>query len=256
MRVIVSSNRFKNWLLRAWVLLTVAGFLVEVFKHLLVALDLGRIVKFLGLSYEQNLPTWYSSSLLLLSAFHLGLIALATRQAGGRFVFHWWLLAAAFLYISLDETAEIHENASHWFNFGGFLYFGWVIPASIIVAVFGLSYVAFLFHLPGRTRNQFIVSGAIYVGGALGVEFLLGYWTDLEGSHNLVYGLIDLVEESMEILGVTLFLCSLIEYLARPSGRIAIRVRGAAVSDHRADGGPTKPDIEAGELEEAGISRL
>ena len=37
--------------------------------------------------------------------------------------------------------------------------------------------------------------------------------TILAGDRNLVYGLIDLVEESLEMLGATLFFCALLGYM-------------------------------------------
>ncbi len=58
----------------------------------------------------------------------------------------------------------------------------------------------------------------------MGVELLLGYWTDTYGSKNIGYGLIDLLEESMEILGVSLFFVALLEYLAAESRTIRIQL--------------------------------
>ena len=46
------------------------------------------------------------------------------------------------------------------------------------------------------------------------MELPLGYWTDQHGQENLMYGMIDLVEESLEIIGVSLFLYTLLEHLA------------------------------------------
>ena len=137
---------------------------------------------------------------------------------------HWCLLAVAFLYISLDEAVTIHEDLSRLFDFGGVFYFGWVLPAAVVVVLMGIFYVPFLLHLSERTRWQFVLSGAIYVGGALGVELLLGYWTDSHGTKNLGYGLIDLVEESMEILGLSLFFLALLEFLSAESRTIRIHV--------------------------------
>ncbi|WP_434042572.1 MULTISPECIES: hypothetical protein [Sorangium] len=89
----------------------------------------------------------------------------------------------------------------------------WVIPAVVVVAVFALAYRRFLAHFPRDTRNRFLLSGGIYVTGALVLELPLGYWTEQAGSNNVVYGLIDFVEQSMEMLGVNLFLLSLVDHL-------------------------------------------
>lgn len=216
MHFIISQGRLKRVLLLVWAVLVFAGFAVEFWKYVLDG-ERTDLVYFFGLGYEANLPTWYSSTLLLVCSLHLALIATEKTARTAPFAAHWWFLAAAFLYISMDETAQVHENAGHWFDFSGFLFYGWVIPASIVVFAIGVLFLRFLAHLPRRTRTQFILAGVLYVGGALGFEFLLGYWTDRAGTKNLTYGLIDLVEESMEILGASLLLCALTEYLRLPT---------------------------------------
>ncbi len=134
------------------------------------------------------------------------------------------MLALAFFYISLDETATIHEDVSKFFEFKGFLYFGWVIPAGILVTILAVAYLPFLLNLDRQTRTRFILAGATYVGGALGVEMWLAAWTDANGTKNLGYGLIDLLEESLEILGVSIFFVALLLYLAGETKIISIRL--------------------------------
>lgn len=191
---------------------TGAGLAAEILQAALHLRGDRGLVPMFSLSYEQNIPTWYSSSLLLACSVLLFLIAAATKREGGPRVNHWRALGLGFLYISLDEVASIHEHAG-WLRLGGVLYFSWVIPAAIVVALVGASYLRFLQHLPPATRARFLLAGAIYVGGAVGMELPLGYWTERYGSNNFVYGAIDWVEESMEILGVTLFLLALVDYL-------------------------------------------
>ena len=229
-------RRLKSVLFLVWALLVTAGLCAELCKAMLGRSFAEDLVAFFGLSYEQNLPTWYSASLLLLCAVQLLLISQGDLQRSSPYKWHWRVLAAAFLYISLDETVTLHEELNSFFDFGGVLYFGWVIPASVVVLIMGLAYLPFLWQLPARTRRRFVVAGIAYVGGALGVELLLGYWTDLAGSRNLVYGLIDLLEESLEILGVTLFFCALLDYLAGDDKLIKIDVgewRAAEVEEQR-----------------------
>ncbi|NNM29596.1 MAG: hypothetical protein HKO57_08740, partial [Akkermansiaceae bacterium] len=169
---------------------------------------------FFSLSYEENLPTWYSSSILLICAGLLAAIAIVLRRKEGTVKRHWWILCALFVYVSLDETATIHEHLSGIFHTGGVLYYDWVIPAGIFVLVMGLYFLPFVLSLPPRTRNKFIVAGSIYVGGALLMELPLGWWADNHDTDNLTYALIDILEEGMEILGLSLFLVALAEFLA------------------------------------------
>ena len=158
----------------------------------------------LSLSFEANLPTWYSSMLL----FGCGAFCVATGARAPSHGRHWYGLGACLMYISLDEVAELHENLGGHFGGSGLLYFDWVIPAAVIVAILGLIFLPFVARLPPWLRRRLVLAGAIYVGGALLMELPLGYVAESRGSDNLVYGLIDWVEETMELGGATLFLLS------------------------------------------------
>jgi hypothetical protein len=209
----------KAWLHRilfgAMALVTGAGLLVEVLKPIYGLKSRRGVVPLLSLSYEQNVPTWYASALLLCCSLLLAGIAAGTRSKGERGAAHWWGLSAGFLYISFDEVVSIHEIASTWLKLGGVFLFSWVIPASILVAALGAVYIGFLRRLPKTSRNWFVLSGAIYVAGAVGMELPLGYWTSEHGTNNLGYALIDWIEETMELVGVNIFLLALVDYIGK-----------------------------------------
>ncbi len=176
---------------------------------------------FFALGYEVNLPSWYSAALLLLCAALLAAAAAAATVDRPR----WWLLAAGFLYISLDESVGLHEAVDALFTgTRGLVYFGWVIPASALVLALAALFLPFLRRLAPRTRRRFLVAGAVYVTGARRLEFPLGLWVDHAGADNLVYALVDLAEETLEILGLTLFALALIDHLTEPEGRLVARL--------------------------------
>jgi hypothetical protein len=231
MEITLSRATIRRVLFVTMALVVSAGLAVEALRSAGKLREKTGLLPMFSLSYEQNIPTWYSSALLFSCSLLLAVSALFARRSRAGDVRYWWLLAAAFLYISIDEVACIHEEASRFFALGGVLFFGWVIPAGIIVLALGAAYLRFLLRLPRRTRAQFIVAGAIYVTGALLLELPLGYWTEREGSRNFVYAAIDWVEESLEILGLTLFLLSLLEYLGAAGCRVTLSPppeRGAA----------------------------
>lgn len=171
------------------------------------------LVPFLSLSYEHNLPTWFSSVLLFSCGLALGTIAVSARppEAGHRA--HWGALGCIFLFMSLDETAQLHEHLGQLVEGRGVLYFSWVIPAGLVVTVGGLAYLPFLRQLAARRRNQFIFAGVTYVAGALLMELPLGWWTERAGNDNLTYAAIDHLEEVLEMFGASLFLAALVEAL-------------------------------------------
>ncbi len=222
MEITFTLRSLRRFLIRLLTLAILLGLAAEVADEALdwdVPLDLDD---FFSLSDEGNFPTWISSLVLFSCGVVLAGIARATRLTGGDYVIHWVGLSLIFFYISLDEFVTLHEELNQFFDLDGIFHFGWVIPAGVIVAVIGLSYLRFLWHLTPKVRWRFVAAGALFVGGALIVELLLGWWTDQAGDQNLTYGLIDLVEESMEVIGSSLFLYSLIDYLGGASGRISI----------------------------------
>jgi hypothetical protein len=212
MEIRVSLAALRRWLAAGLVVMAVAGVGEELGVHLLGWGNGYGLVRLVCLSEEGNLPTWYSANLLALCSLLLAMVAAGKR--GQRHHRHWQALAIIFLYISIDEAVCIHEMLNQFIDLPGIFYFGWVIPAGVLVTIFWLSYLRFLIELPARTRLGFLISGATYVGGALGVELVLGYWSALHGTENLGYGLIDALEETLEMLGASMFIYTLATVLA------------------------------------------
>jgi hypothetical protein len=217
-----TATDIRRLLLACCAALAAAGFASEI-AYLSLGASVEPAVEMLSLSYEHNLPTWFSACILFSCGVALAAIASRAHRRGERLGWHWWGLSAAFAYLSLDETAEIHEHLGVW-ELHGLLYFSWVVPAAVGVAVLGALYLPFLVQLPPRRRRQFMVAGALYVGGALLMELPLGWWYERAGDANLVYAAIDHVEELLEMIGASLFLTALVEEL----GESAPMVRAEA----------------------------
>jgi hypothetical protein len=175
---------------------------------------------------EANVPTWYSSSVLLVCSGLLALIAYSTRRAHGRFARHWAMLAVIFLALSVDEEAALHEGAirlRETFRVGGVFYYAWVIPGLIFVTVVAVAFLRFVLSLPRRTRVLFIASAAVFVSGALGFEMIGGARAEIYGKDNLVQDLLTTVEELFEMAGAALFVYALLDYIRRHVGPVQIR---------------------------------
>ncbi len=194
-----------------------AGAAVEALHHLG-----GRsypVTSRLSLSYESNVPTWYSSALLLCCALALAAMARTVLDRTRR---DWTLLAAVFAIMSLDEAAQLHELFNDTRTMGGIFFYAWVVPGIVVVCLLGLRFLPFFLRLRAPLRRRVFISGAVYVGGALVMELLLGWWSDAHGQRNLGYALIDLVEEAMEIAGASLFLYAVAAELARSGASLTI----------------------------------
>jgi hypothetical protein len=176
----------------------------------------------LNLNGEANLPAWYQSSTLLFCALLLALLASVKTFARAPYLWHWRLLSLIFLYLSIDEAVSIHEQAIEplrsLLHAHGVLYYAWVIPGALFVLGVGLAYLKFLAHLPPRTRWLFVIAGAVFVGGALGIEMVEGAYEDfygeyMTGARAMIYALILTAEELMEMAGIIIFIYALLDHL-------------------------------------------
>lgn len=145
------------------------------------------------LDEENNLPTWFSSFLLLNCALVLWL---QSQEQNLNHRFYWMILAAGFLTLSIDEVAGLHET------FHTAIDDNWTIYGAILVAIVGLAFVPFLLALERTVALWFVLSGGIYLSGALGVEWLS---RDMD-AEDFSYSLAVAAEEGLEMLGAWLFL--------------------------------------------------
>ena len=223
MDITVSPTRLRRFLFRAVAVIAVLGVLSEVLYYKVeYALD-EYFMDVFSLSMEHNFPTWVSATLHALCGGLLATIALATARAKRPYVKHWAFLAMAFFYISLDETVTIHEKLNGLVEMDhGALYYGWIVPAGGVLLCLAVAYARFVWRLPKRTRNAFVLAGSVFVTGAVLMEIPLGLWTDAHGHSNLGYVFIDAVEETLELLGISLFLCALVEYLGDQGGALDV----------------------------------
>jgi hypothetical protein len=205
---VIDVRALRRWLFAGVAVISGLGLAVELWHARSDAAVLEALVPKLSLSYEHNVPTWFSSSLLLACALAAGAIA----RSAARWRPHWWGMAIAFGYVSLDEAAEIHEHLGGHLDTSGVLYFDWVIPAVAILGVLAAVYLRFMLALPAATRLRLLLAGVVYIGGAVGMELPLGWWTERAGPDSLGYALIDWVEETLELVGASLAVVALVRH--------------------------------------------
>jgi hypothetical protein len=174
-------------------------------------------IDLLSVNAEATIPTWYSTLLLFLGSVMLGLIAIVKRRNGEPYAGYWLGLVFIFIYLSMDEGAVIHEIIStplqQALNTTGYLAFPWLLVFVPLVLLFVLIYLRFLFRLPPRTRNLFILAGGLFVGGAVVVEAISANRWSLDNGVSFPYLAIATVEELCEMLGVVVFIYALLSYM-------------------------------------------
>jgi len=175
------------------------------------------------LDTEGNLPVWVSCFGLLLAGVLSALIARAPRPDGTKTVY-WVLMAAGFTLMSIDEMCQYHEHLTlpiwTWLQsvhmeMGGYLRNAWVIPAFILLPFVLWAFLPFLRALDAGDRNRFIVSGVVYLAGALGFEVISAHEFFLSQGFSLDLVVLGSTEETLELLGTGLFVYALLTYLGK-----------------------------------------
>jgi hypothetical protein len=212
----------------------------------LLALDLARIalrygagvtqyqLTLVNVTWEGNLPTWFSTMLLAASAALLFVIARVKMARRDRYRWHWAVLGAGFAAMSLDEAASIHEGLNALIRqtgaFDDRLAYPWVVAAMPFVGVVGIAFLPFLRSLDATTRRSFVTSAALYVGGAVGVETLWSAYVVTASLSSVGSQLLRNLTEGLEMAGAVLFIGALVGCLARDPGR-----PGLSFADDRSD---------------------
>lgn len=215
----LSPQHTLKFLLSAIAILAIASLSVQFGLYYLPDYPFKNILSGLFfLDYESNIPTMYSVLSLLFCSIFLELIANVKRASREAYVNYWVVLSRFFLLFSIDEFATLHEKLAEplqlGLNLSGFFHFAWVIPGTAFVFACLLIFTRFLIHLPTPTRRLFLLAGSLYVSGALGMEMIGGYYVGITGSHNnMLYAVVVTIEESLEMLGIAVFIYSLLHYV-------------------------------------------
>ncbi len=188
--------------------------------------ELFGLIDLFDFDIEGNVPTLYSAVSVLFCSALLALITRVNwRKPDGK-RFYWLGLTILFLLLAIDEGTAIHEEIStfleRYMDARGVLYFLWVVPYGIAMAVLALAYSKFVWELPKETRARFVMAGVIFLTGALGIEMLGAREADLNGYDTVTYCVLYSLEEMLEMLGIILFIYTLLSHLARETGRLSV----------------------------------
>ena len=190
------------------------------------------------LDSENSLPAWFSTWLLLYCALLIGIVARTARVEGDRWWRYWAALGVLFVGLSIDEMVGFHEMLilplRNRFGTGGLLWFAWVIPGAAFVLTVGLIFGRFVFQQNRRVRNGIILSGFIYVGGAIGCEMPGGLLMERYGETSVAYTAMATIEECLEMIGLIVFSHTLLTLLTARVGEIRVTTSAHTVDNSAA----------------------
>ena len=193
-------------------------------KHWLDSLNMDR---------ELNLPTLFSSSLLLISALLMQRLGHNSNPDAGD---DWRLLSKIFIFLALDEALQIHEiliipGLRHQVHPA--LASTWVVPYAALALIMLWKFRSFLGSIPRATATGLLRSGAVYVGGAIGMEMIGSFAvrSSLIRLHSPWYGAITGLEEALELVGIILLIDALMRALLAQQDSVDITLRLTAAQD-------------------------
>ena len=193
-------------------------------KHWLDSLNMDR---------ELNLPTLFSSALLLMAALLMRRLGHNSNPDAGD---DWRLLSKIFIFLALDEALQIHEiliipGLRHQVHPA--LASTWVVPYAALALIMLWKFRSFLGSIPRATATGLLRSGAVYVGGAIGMEMIGSFAvrSSLIRLHSPWYGAITGLEEALELVGIILLIDALMRALLAQQDSVDITLRLTAAQD-------------------------
>ncbi|HRN56371.1 MAG TPA: hypothetical protein PLS00_01935 [Niabella sp.] len=221
MSAVIHAKRYINFL---WVCLLIVAVLnvSAIALHHSGALGVGIGRKFYNLLYvdrESNLPSFFNTVLLLIAAALLFITYLMHKQRGNAAIKNYWLLLSLiFLFLSADESISLHEYLTLLLpalgiGGSGYFTFAWIIPYAIVALLLGLYFIRFLRSLQKPVSAGFILSGIVYISGAIGFEMIGGSISEKQGVTNITYQLVSSCEEMFEMAGVILFIHYIVKHI-------------------------------------------
>ena len=177
----------------------------------------------LDLDGERNLPTWFSSALLLVTS---GVLAVMARPAGVPFRRRWMLLSGVFLSLSLAQAVGLAEMTNARLRArlpaDPAVDVPWLVVGALVAAVVLWSQRALLARLPIETRHSFVLAGVVYLTGAVGLAALAAPFDAASGQATLLHAVLVLGEETLGMAGVTIFLIALVHYQSVGHGPVVV----------------------------------
>ncbi|WP_216213198.1 hypothetical protein [Amycolatopsis aidingensis] len=189
----------------------------------------GEIQLYLDVFVEGNLPTWWSTGLLVVAAVVFAVVGGLARSARAGEAWAWFVSAGVLGLLSLDDHTQLHERLDRigrqLVSFDGFPFY-WLLPGLVAGAAVATAFLLLAFRLP-RAGTLGVAGGcALLLAGALGGELAQGLLI-AEGESGPIYVLTYHAEELAENLGVLLLLAAAVRSVVvlRQEGDLRLRYR-------------------------------
>jgi hypothetical protein len=129
---------------------------------------------------------------------------------------------------SIDETVSFHEALITMFSwlrsYGALFYYPWIFLGATFCAAYGLYALKSLATIERAHAARFIISGLVFVAGALVLEAASGVIASRGGEQTVAYAVSASIEDILEIIGAILYLNAAAIYLQAITATFDMRV--------------------------------
>lgn len=178
------------------------------------------------LDSEAAVPTWLSTMLMAAAAVLCWTESRLTDPGQRR---RWALLGFGFLILSIDEVAGLHGSmrgpVRRLLDIDNPLFYGWVLPAIILIAAAAVYFYPLIPALPTKVRRRVLIAGTAFVVGAIGLEMVGGVLAQSGMRDGWTYFMVSTIEELVEIISVFFFVDTMAMWFAERGTAMRLSVR-------------------------------
>lgn len=206
MQIILNASKITKFLSIVALVLIFIHINILVIYFLVGDPDKFDFIRMFDLDMERNIPTLFSSAILLTAAFLFYLLSKApTEQKKGHRPF-WLGLSFVFSFLAFDESSKIHEQlgdfTERFVEASGYLHYPWVISYSILLVILGIFYARFFWKMESKVFWSFMGAAVIFISGAIGFELLGANESSIHSTDTILYSIYYTIEETLEMFGV------------------------------------------------------
>lgn len=224
----INSHKIISIFITILFVLVITSVITQAVRFFVLNDEIYKFARF-NLDEEANIPTYFSTVMLLFISFLLGGIAFLKKVEEDPYKIYWIVLSIIFLTMSFDEAAALHEMIIKplriLLNSGGFFYYTWIIPATIFFAIISILFFKFWWNLRSDIKMLFAISAIFYISGAIVFEGIGGFYRELNGKLNFTYNMITTIEETLELIGCLLFIYTLLRYLKNFYPHVGLKIK-------------------------------
>jgi hypothetical protein len=215
-----TKDHLSTILLSTTGILVLAHISMYLIRKLTAHREIWELKKYYELTFENNFPAIFSTILLLIASYYIGIIAINKAKSRDRSSVYWIGLFVVFFFLAVDEYWGFHESFDRYIreNITSDHPFAhnWIYSGIILVLLFAVAFWRFFWRLPPKTRMGILLSALLYVGGALGFEIIGSIFIPSQEPPEVLFLMITTVEETLEMVGMIVFIHVLRAYTEEP----------------------------------------